>query len=127
MWRCISCGAPVEAEDKFCTVCGTDIESIQRSYRPSLSAEECWNCGAETEAHETFCWNCSAHQDPDPETRRCWHCEAELHPRASRCHDCGEEQAPRDRSRREEEYFCPTCGNVIGEFDNFCTLCGAEQ
>ena len=46
--RCSNCGAPVDADSKFCTNCGAKFEPKTK----------CPKCGAPIGEGDTFCTNC---------------------------------------------------------------------
>ena len=70
MTACPSCGSPVAADDRFCGVCGADLESRE------LEARFCTNCGGPLEEDDRFCGRCGAPvrtaatpAEPEPEAK----------------------------------------------------------
>ena len=55
--RCASCGAPLEAGDRFCSVCGADQTAAQRT-RSRSSSWRCSKCGALNAEDMAFCTQC---------------------------------------------------------------------
>lgn len=56
MTACPSCGSPVDAEDRFCGTCGTDLAS--RSVE--TVSRFCTNCGGPLDEADRFCGRCGA-------------------------------------------------------------------
>jgi ribosomal protein L40E len=49
-WECGHCGAPLEADDKFCHKCGTRVERER----------VCDSCGTKARSEDTFCRKCGS-------------------------------------------------------------------
>lgn len=67
--RCTHCGAEVSSDSRFCTSCGTAVESAPmptNGQAPDQSPEpaRCPACGAATEAGTRFCTVCGAMLEP---------------------------------------------------------------
>lgn len=56
MTACPSCGSPIDADDRFCGACGTDL-----SARPDVAASRfCTTCGGPLQEADRFCGRCGA-------------------------------------------------------------------
>ena len=106
--KCNNCGAPLEADDKFCQICGipvdspepeTDIQSDAPSAAPSLV---CSKCGAELAADDRFCQMCGHPADSDEP----------------------EQESPSDAPSAAPSLVCSKCGAELAPDDNFCQMCG---
>jgi hypothetical protein len=58
MTTCPSCGAPAEAEDRFCARCGTLLGAEVPADPPQ--SRFCTNCGGPLEEEDRFCGRCGA-------------------------------------------------------------------
>ena len=57
--QCISCGASILADDKFCEECGTPLTAS----KPPTTINKCKKCGAGIDA-EGYCCQCGFRQEP---------------------------------------------------------------
>lgn len=68
-YRCVSCGAPLEAGDKFCSVCGAD-QTAARKAQSSASSWRCAKCGALNAEEMAFCTQCGRKRAKPRKSRR---------------------------------------------------------
>lgn len=52
--RCNNCGAELQDNAKFCTSCGSKVESVG----PQAGPKHCPNCGSQLAGDASFCTNC---------------------------------------------------------------------
>lgn len=88
MVKCPKCGASVE--DKFCTECGTKIDSANKD--STSKTKTCPKCGAEVK--EKFCSECGTRVELDVEgnvakTKFCPNCAHEVNSDSIICLYCG--------------------------------------
>lgn len=57
--QCISCGASILADDKFCEECGTPLTAS----KPPTAIDKCEKCGAAIDT-EGYCYQCGFRQEP---------------------------------------------------------------
>ena len=58
--KCISCGAEIAENVKFCTSCGTPVAKQAVQPEQEISAPKCASCGAELNENVKFCIVCGA-------------------------------------------------------------------
>ncbi|WP_310601651.1 SPFH domain-containing protein [Anaerosporobacter sp.] len=102
--KCPKCHAAMNAEQRFCGVCGFDAESE----KSTDSEVKCSNCGAKLNPNMKFCPECG------DKYNRCPECGYDMPEGASKCDKCGYE-APGS---------CPGCGATISKSTKFCPECG---
>ncbi len=85
--KCLSCGATITANEKFCPECGSPINHNQNT------KVFCPSCGTEISPEEKFCPECGIPITDNKETKKiCPSCKAEI---------------------SNDEKFCPECGTPI--------------
>lgn len=73
---CNKCGAILNANQKFCSNCGADTQSINHS--------KCVSCGASIGTNSKFCPECGS-----PQIKKCSECNAEIKGSPKFCPECG--------------------------------------
>lgn len=62
--RCPACGAPINTDHRFCSICGSELASVRpadiasRSSDSTGHTEYCPACGASVNSLDSFCDNC---------------------------------------------------------------------
>lgn len=85
--KCLSCGAMITENEKFCPECGSPVNHFQN---PKVF---CPSCGAEVSPEEKFCPECGVPITNLKETKRiCPSCKSEI---------------------SDDEKFCPECGTPV--------------
>lgn len=97
---CPSCGASIQADSRFCNVCGQQIEVNNAGMRTNQK-RRCTLCGCELDADAIFCTNCGTKiesgQSPD-----------------------------KGQSEADAKKVCPGCGRETRPGEVFCIKCGTS-
>lgn len=101
---CPKCGMMLDKNSRFCSHCGYNIESKNKS----TTEIKCALCGAPLTENSKFCMKCGKKYKPCPT------CKADLLDDALVCPVCG---TPVPKK-------CPVCGNLVPANGKFCPECG---
>ncbi len=147
--HCLSCGAVLAADDKFCTICGAPIAATASGQEAvTVAAEEplhtvkladdvpaqgpeakgnavthCPSCGAVLAAGDKFCTTCGAPVAAKASGQEAVSAAAEEPLHIVKLADDVPVQGP--ESKETAVTHCPSCGAVLAADDKFCTTCGA--
>lgn len=132
--ECPKCHAKIPGEQRFCGVCGFDINSKEGGKSESRKIV-CSHCGAEMDLHSKFCPECGDKYHPCPECgadmgdgvkkcpicghelpKKCPKCEVPLPKNVKFCPECGESLV----------VYCSKCNEVIEGNPKFCPECGGK-
>ena len=94
--NCKYCGSPMEANAKFCVMCGKTV-------KPRQTKTYCQGCGEPVAADSSFCLKCGT---------------AVSQSRQTVC-------APQTKGNGAAP-VCPNCGAAMQPGDVFCVMCGAD-
>lgn len=106
--KCHSCNAEIDANVRFCSVCGFDTQQAVNTKEPDVQNTTCSKCGSSFSKKSKFCPECGKPYNP------CVNCGADLAEGAVSCSACGKE-APKS---------CPKCGVAVPGNGKFCPECG---
>ncbi|MDR3643812.1 MAG: SPFH domain-containing protein [Clostridia bacterium] len=108
--RCPKCNAELDADKRFCSVCGSDTQNVQKDEAPAAKdTVTCSACRAKFPVTAKFCPECGNAYHPCPK------CKADLKDGAVACQECGY-ALPRK---------CPGCGaDIESDKAKFCPECG---
>lgn len=81
--ECSNCGAQMEEDIKFCTECGSKMES------PETEKLKCPSCSAKLPNGTKFCTECGAKVDENPKEVICPKCSKKNPVNTKFCTDCG--------------------------------------
>ena len=108
MKKCPNCNADMDADRRFCSLCGFDALS-KKEKQDIRDKVTCSSCGHEFSNKVKFCPECGNPYHP------CAFCGADLPEDSLKCNICGK-PVPKP---------CPGCGALItGENIKFCPECG---
>lgn len=110
--KCLNCGAMLGENAKFCSVCGSKVESAAQSQEQQLLF--CTQCGNRVNANDSFCMKCGAkiHNQKDKEMEQVIEGSKII----------GQNLAVNEEIKSKSQ--CSACGQEIGENDSFCPNCG---
>ena len=101
---CPKCGMTFDKNARFCSRCGYDMQSQEKS----KTQIRCASCGTVLNDNSKFCMKCGKKYNPCPT------CKADLPDDAKICSVCGS-SVPKQ---------CPKCRNTLPANSNFCPECG---
>ena len=137
---CPKCGASINGNLKFCTMCGCKLEQSTPPFSqvpetPAVMPDTnetvtCKSCGAVVKAGLNFCTNCGCKMNnenkdiskevPDINTNG---------EQSSENPDINEKinsNSENDYSEKSNESKCPKCGSPVGKGLKFCVSCGTR-
>lgn len=123
--HCLSCGAVLAADDKFCTICGAPIAA-------TASGQEAVTVAAEEPLHTVKLADDVPAQGPEAKGNAVTHCPscgAVLAADDKFCTTCGApveaKPAVPEAAVTSKTMYCRSCGAVVNAGDAFCASCGA--
>lgn len=118
--RCVKCGAPIQAGDKFCGTCGAPAAEALSQQAPApapatatatatvtIGGPTCPTCGAPLEPGDAFCMSCG---QPIPSDLAAGQVAVTVEVDGE--------------SATAVERICPHCGSPVEEGERFCSACG---
>ncbi len=109
MKRCPNCNTEMEAEARFCSICGCDTNKKEDEPKEATDKTACSKCGNAFSKKAKFCPECGKSYNP------CTFCGADLKEGTEKCDICGK-AIPK---------HCPKCGALVAdEKAKFCPECG---
>ena len=105
--ECPKCHTKMKQGQRYCGVCGCDIEESIEEEKIKKVIIKCINCGAENKGAK-FCVECGKKYNPCPK------CGQDMEEAAISCGSCGYEVSKK----------CLHCGTVLQKGIKFCPECG---